>query len=200
MRRRSDDMEAPPLATLYNPSDTLSTGEFFKTIGEVTNNEPAWMTFHTAIMATAAASSIYLLKCMRDAEVDLALSSCKMSTGYKNALCEYLSPHGKPPHTFVGVSTNSETKKKVHVKKFDSQRDRSSLGNEIGGEALMKVTFPDGLFDGITCSREVSMKSGGRHGTCAVSNRVWSWAIAKWGNLHVDQTFCDRMDTLLSER
>ena len=87
-------MEAPPLANLYNPSDTLSTGEFFKLIGEVTNNGPAWMNFHTAIMATAAASSIYLLKCMRDAEVDLALSSCKMSTGYKNALCEYLSPHG----------------------------------------------------------------------------------------------------------
>ena len=44
------------------------------------------------------------------------------------------------------------------------------------------------------------MNGRGKNGSSAVANRVWSWAIAKWGNLYVDQMFCDRMDELLSEK
>ena len=44
------------------------------------------------------------------------------------------------------------------------------------------------------------MNGRGKNGSSAVANRVWSWAVARWGNLHVDQLFCDRMDELLSEK
>ena len=45
-----------------------------------------------------------------------------------------------------------KVEKKTYAKKFDSQKDRPSLGNELGPEEVSKLEFPPGLFNGIVCA------------------------------------------------
>jgi hypothetical protein len=190
------------MESLYNPIDTLGADEYFQAISEVTANS-AWMEFYFSLKQVCAASSIKLLKLTAETDIDMALRLAKLSQGYKHALSEYLAPFGKKPFVFVQPATSSRSPKsenKLWAKKFDSQKNRPSLGNEMGPKKLQEVEFPDGLFKGISHSREVPMHAKGKHGAEEVSNRVWSWDVAKWGNLHVDQPFCDHMETLLSKR
>ena len=186
---------------LHNPSDTEPVEDWFRSIGIVTKNEAAWMKFYYSILGIAAATSVQLLRKMREPDIDLALANCELSNGYKHALCEFLVPRGKKPFAFCSPAlAKPEGSKRMYLKKFNSQKARQSLGNELGVEELAKVRFPDNLFRGIVCGKEVPMNGRGKHGTSAVANRVWSWAVARWGNLHVDQMFCDRMEELLSEK
>ena len=104
-----------------NPDGTVALGAYFSSIGDVTDNKPAWMEFYKAILAVSAASSVSLLRQMRDADIETALSSCKLSLGYKRALCEYLVPRGKPHFVFEGgnAGSRSESKKrKLWSKKY----------------------------------------------------------------------------------
>jgi hypothetical protein len=184
---------------IHNPSGTTPLREYFKAIADISsNNHDKWLDFLDAIMLVSAATSINLLKKMRSADIDLALTTCNLSQGYKHALCEFLSERGGEPFVFPGdASRRKEVKKKVFKKKYESQQDRSSLGNELGVAEVAKIAFPPGLFHDIKCASGVPMKAKGRHGTEAVANRVWCWAVGKWGNLHVDITFCDKIASLL---
>ena len=197
-RRRNLNMES-----LHNPSPSENAGEYFKRISEATDNS-SWLEFYNAILKVSAATSVKLLKMAKESEIDTALGLSKLSDGYKKALCEYLAPY-QCSKVFVFGPTGPTPEAlprsmKTCSKKFKSQMDRQSLGNELGETELSQLKFPDGLFDGICCGREVPMRAKGKHGTAAVADRVWAWAIAKWGNLHVDQQFCDTMCDLLSAR
>jgi hypothetical protein len=187
---------------LYNPLDTTPLCDYFELIGNhFSNSYSSWMEFYAAIMSVSAASSIKLLKMMRSADVDLALAKCNLSLGYKHALCEYLTPLGKPEFVFAEVASTSEkATMKLCTKKHESQQQRMSLGNELGPIEVERLSFPPGLFHGINCSKQVPMAGKGAHGTEAVMSRVWCWAVGKWGNLHVDQSFCDRIGEMLEER
>lgn len=84
------------MESLHNPPDTMLLSEYFETIGALTHNVTGWMSFHRAIVMTTAASSVGLLKQMREADVDAALTLCKLSIGYKS-VCPFVSP--PVPHT-----------------------------------------------------------------------------------------------------
>lgn len=44
------------------------------------------------------------------------------------------------------------------------------------------------------------MKAKGKHFTAVVADRIFCWAVAKWGNMHVDALFCERMEEILHKR
>ena len=112
------------MESLYNPPDTMPLSEFFESIAAMTNNETAWRSFYRSILSTTAASSVGLLKKIRDADIDTALNVNKLSIGYKYALKEYLVPHGRKPFVFNGESSASVTEGKTYSKKFESQLGR----------------------------------------------------------------------------
>ena len=41
------------------------------------------------------------------------------------------------------------------------------------------------------------MPAKGKNGTEAVADMIYTWAVAKFGNAHVDSMFCDRIGHLL---
>lgn len=191
---------ARAMDSLYDPPDTLLLAEYFGAIGQMTNNVDAWTNFFRAVVSISAASSVGLLKRMRDADVDMALHAAHLSLGYKLALQEYLSPTGKPPFSFAGAVQPLVTESKTFAKKIESQKMRPTLGSELGATELLTLELPAHLFDGIKYSPTTAMPAKGKHGTEAVANLVWAWVVSRWGNLHVDQQFCDHMDDLLSAR
>ena len=190
---------ADPLESLYNPPDSFHLFEWFRIIGQLTSNEASWMKFHASVVSVCGATSVGLLRKVRASDIDMALSYASMSFGYKLALSEYMVPNGKEAHVFVGDRDKPvESRKNCH-KKFESQKDRMSLGNELGAVEVQKITLPIGLLSDIRCGAGVAMRARGRHSTSAVADRVWCWAVGRWGNLHIDSTFCDRIAKLLDE-
>jgi hypothetical protein len=156
--------------------------------------------FYLSIARITGAATVGHLKMMRSNDIDMALGAVGLSNGYKNVLCSYLVRHGAAPFVFKGDEKRVKAENKTYAKKFDSQKDRPSLGNELGPEEVSKLEFPPGLFNGIVCGQAVPMKAKGAHGTEEVANRVWRWAVAGSGNLHVDHLWLSRIEELLVAR
>lgn len=189
------------MESLYEPDADLSLSVYFNTIGTMTCNVEPWKMFHDSIVRTCGTTTVGQLKLMRSNDIDTALSACGMSNGFKTVLSSYLVRHGATPFVFGGdVKLATQTDSKTYAKKYNSQAGRPSLGNELGPAEVSKLKFPPGLFTGIACGQGVPMKGKGKHSTEAVANRVWAWAVAQWGNLHVDHIFLEHMETLLDEK
>ena len=189
------------MESLYEPDANLSLSVYFNTIGTMTCNVEPWKMFHDSIVRTCGTTTVGQLKLMRSNDIDTALSACGMSNGFKTVLSSYLVRHGATPFVFGGdVKLATQTDSKTYAKKYNSQAGRPSLGNELGPAEVSKLKFPPGLFTGIACGQGVPMKGKGKHSTEAVANRVWAWAVAQWGNLHVDHIFLEHMETLLDEK
>ena len=134
--------------SIYNPDDSKLTADWFGEIGEATGCEQAWSAFRMGVVQCTAASTIGLLRKARDNDIDAGLNASKLSVGYKDALCEYLTAKSAPPFAFtspIGTSVARETSNRGHApssamsqKKFDSQRERPPLGRELGPEMLGK--------------------------------------------------------------
>ena len=79
-------------------------------------------------------------------------------------------------------------------------QDRPTLGLELGTEGLKNLTLPKNLFDDITSSPLVPMQCKGPNGTEAVASLIFAWILSKFGNVHTDSMFNDRIGALLSEK
>ena len=111
------EMATTEMEILHNPSETRPLEDWFRSIGIVTKNEAAWMKFYYSILAIAAATSVQLLRKMREPDIDLALANCELSNGYKHALCEFLVPRGKKPFAFCSPAlAKPEGKKRTYLK------------------------------------------------------------------------------------
>ena len=198
------------MEALYAPPDSACVDEYFGRIGTTTRNEQPWHAYASTIKEITAATNVMLLKMARDSDIDMATNAAKLSSGYKVALCEYLTPQGAPPHRFAhpqiieAVSSASpaaaSSGSTLSKKKFESQRERPPLGRELGHIELSNLKLPDHIVQSITHSKGVPMKSRGPNSTEAVADLVFSWVFATYGSIHVDMAFCERMDTLLSEK
>ena len=193
---------------VYNPTNETSVRDWFEQIGEATGNEQCWATLRHSLVQVTAATNIFLLKKSRDADVDQAVANAKLSIGYKEALCDYLTPHGSAPFAFaVPVKTLKRASDKgfapasaMSKKKYASQADRPPLGRELGPDELSNLTFPENLFKSVKHSKELPMKSRGPNSTETVADALWQWVFAKYGSIHVDMAFCERVEELLNER
>lgn len=196
--------------SIYNPEETKLTAEWFGEIGDATGNEQSWCSFRMGLMQSTAASTIGLLRKARDNDVDTGLMIAKLSIGYKEALCEYLTPKGSQPFSFTspgGSCAARETSSRgcapasaMSQKKFGSQKDRPPLGRELGPEMLGKLTLPEHLFQEIKHSKETPMQARGLNSTEKVADLVWQWIFTKYGSIHVDAAFCERMEELLNAK
>ena len=115
---------------------------------------------------------------------------------------------------------------RLTAKKYGSQQARTTLSRELGVTATKALTFPPGIFQYIKHSSGLPMKAKGKHGTSKVADAIvrWiltltltltltvtltltltltltplRWVIAKYGTIHVDAEFCERMEELLLE-
>ena len=117
---------------LHNPSETRPLEDWFWSIGIVTKNEGAWMKFYYAILAIAAATSVKLLRMMREPDIDLALANCELSNGYKHALCEFLVPRGKKPFAFCSPAlAKPEGTKRMYLKSSIPRRLAHPWGTSL---------------------------------------------------------------------
>ena len=193
---------------VYNPPNEISLRDWFEQIGEATGNEQCWATLRHSVVQVTAASNVFLLKKVRDADMDMAIANAKLSVGYKDALCDYLTPTGAAPFAFaVPVKAHNRVFDRsfapasaMSKKKFASQADRPPLGRELGPDELSNLTFPEHLFQSVKHSKELPMKSRGVNSTEAVADAVWQWVFTKYGSIHVDMAFCERAEELLNER
>ena len=199
----------PPVSMddVFDPEDHVSTADWFSVIGTASSNELNWNTFRMNIVQCTAASSVGLLRKARDIDIDTAVTTAKLGVGYKDALCEYLTAKGSLPFVFRppgdgaarATSTAYAPASALSQKKFDSQKNRPPLGRELGPDQLSKLEFPDNLFQTITCSKQTAMPSRGKNSTEEVADLVWQWIFTKYGSIHVDAAFCEKVEELLSE-
>ena len=83
---------------VYNPPNEISLRDWFEQIGEATGNEQCWATLRHSVVQVTAASNVFLLKKVRDADMDMAIANAKLSVGYKDTLCDYLTPSVQSTH------------------------------------------------------------------------------------------------------
>ena len=196
---------------VYNPADETVTADYFDAIGSITGNEQSWTAFRMALITTTAAATIRLLKKLRDADINLALANAKLGVGYKDALCEYLTPRHAAPFQFIlppdhsgalaaGRRTGFAPASAMSQKKFESQQQRPPLGRELGPGELSKIALPEHLFQKVKWSQQNPMPCRGKDSTEIVADIVWQWIFTKYGTIHVDMAFCQRMEQLLNGR
>ncbi|KAL1504700.1 hypothetical protein AB1Y20_008479 [Prymnesium parvum] len=147
--------------SVRNPSDDESLADWFDGIGKATENEAPWKAFAKSISSHTAASTVGLLRQVRDADIDTALASANLSIGFKNALCQYLVPKGGKPYQFVKPEMHEARRKSAnkqgvqgkYQKKFPSQQNRLTLGRELGDQ-LSTLQLPETLLASIKHSKE----------------------------------------------
>mmetsp|Transcript_19960 Transcript_19960/g.42498 ORF Transcript_19960/g.42498 Transcript_19960/m.42498 type:complete len:149 (+) Transcript_19960:159-605(+) len=131
---------------LHAPDDATPTIEWFERIGAATANVEAWAQLAAAFVKEHAAATVFLVKQTTDSEVDILLERCKLKPGYKAALRSYLSAVGCEPFEFVGtlekeLPPEGEAAKHASI----SQRNRQSLGAELGPKELSEMIIPTNL-------------------------------------------------------
>lgn len=144
------------MEALYGPHDDQLVSDWFESISNATGiSVDCWTTFSQAISRVTAATTIGLLKQLREADVQSARLQAGLAEGYMNALTCYLVPKGVSPFSFVRATTermkklSSNGAKPLYVKKkFESQQNRTSLGRELGMAALAALEIPDEVLAG----------------------------------------------------
>ena len=189
---------------LYNPDGATGIKEWCDKIGSVNGAQDEWTRFGQSIQQVCGVAKVGLLRQCRGSDVDDARVAAKLNPGYFITLCDFLTPEGCDPFVFTGnrpqdVSNSRRTLPEgLCRKKFESQRDRPSLGHELGPEKLADLELPDHLTRVVKWSKGKPMPGKGPNSCAHVVDVIYEWAFAKWGNAHVDSPFCDRMEQLLS--
>ena len=186
-------------SALFNPPDEMGTFPYFISVGKWAQAMEKWQAFGVQVSTVVGACTVGLVRTARYDDMLLAAEKAGVGRGYVEALALFLAAEGEAPHVFAKadvVKRESSTSGGAFEKKMESQRGRKSLGVELGHD-LRTLEFPDGMFDGISWPADKPMKGRGRNSTAAVADRVWQWAILKWGNAHSDALFNDRMGVLL---
>ena len=154
-----------------------------------------------------------LLRKVRLSDVEDARLAARLNCGYLLTLCDLMTPEGAEPFEFASIkkcapaAAGRAAKGRARAlhdgvtkKKFESQRERPTLGHELGPEGLQALVLPAELLKPINWGKDRPMKAKGRmNSTGAVADIIYKWVIATYGNAHVDVNFCERMEELLSE-
>jgi hypothetical protein len=136
---------------LYNPDDHKNLSSWFTEIGAATSNLAPWEQLSRALLSVCAASTVGLLRKARAVDVDHALHNSGLSLGYKTALADYLTDMDEPPFQFATPIPSAadikeretvEMKPIIYQKKFQSQRDRPTLGSSFGSLSCRSVSRP----------------------------------------------------------
>ena len=191
-------------AHLYNPPDEAEIAVHFAKIGSANDSVEPWNSFGKSIKQHVGVHTFGNLRKAREKDVDEAVTLAKLRVGYKCQLCDYMTPLGAPAFTFDPPPTEfrpgSTNGKGIFTKRLESQRDRPSIGRELGLERLAELTLPENIFDSITWCGALPMKSKGPNSTESVADILYTWVIAQWGNAHMDALFAERMEQLLTKR
>ena len=191
------------MSAVFNPADEAAVDDWFAMIGEDNDAIDEWREFARKIIAVTGVKRIGLVRQLRLNDVEDARIAAKLKYGYTLALCDYLTPEGCPPYEFTGSKVFSERRlgqcDGITRKKFASQRDRPTLGHELGPDKLNELELPHMLFRRIKHSKSLPMRSKGKNSTEKVADCLFQWAFAKWGNVHVDVAFCETMEQLLNK-
>jgi len=200
-------MSAPNVSELYDPDDDSDVVEWTDALAEAIS-EPLWAKFGDALTTRLIITNIGELREQLDNDVDMAVRHLgSAAAGMKLKLAEYLVKKGRKPFSFghaVGIkalhvkkSTSELEWGRLNCKKLNSQKDRPTLGLELGGKGLADLALPENALSHIQYSPNTPMLAKGKNGTEAVADVIYTWAVAKFGNAHVDSMFCDRIGHLL---
>ena len=200
-------MSSPNLSELYDPDDDSDVVEWTDALAEAIS-EPLWAKFGNALATRLIITNIGELREQLDNDVDMAVRHLgSAAAGMKLKLAEYLVKKGRKPFSFrhavdikalhVKKSTSELDWGRLNGKKLNSQKDRPTLGLELGGKGLADLALPENALSHIQYSPNTPMPAKGKNGTEAVADVIYTWAVAKFGNAHVDSMFCDRIGHLL---
>lgn len=193
---------------LRAPADDVLVADWLRAMGKAMQAEDKWVRFAEALIKDSAAVNIGLLRQLRDADVDKALDKADCSNAYKNTVKNFIVPqdvkfdfiHPANDAETTGFSSESDAKARG-TKKWASQKDRPSMGRELGINSVDKLKLPEHMFKNIKHSPKKPMPGKGQNNTTeAVANCVLKWAIVKFGTVHVDKFTCDHIAEQLYER
>ena len=193
---------------LRAPADDVLVADWLRAMGKAMQAEDEWVRFAEALIKDSAAVNIGLLRQLRDADVDKALDKAECSNAYKNTVKNFIVPqdvkfdfiHPANDAETTGFSSESDAKARG-TKKWASQKDRPSMGRELGINYVDKLKLPEHMFKNIKHSPKKPMPGKGQNNTTeAVANCVLKWAIVKFGTVHVDKFTCDHIAEQLYER
>ena len=190
------------MGTLYNPANDVDVLQWMTKIGLANGTADNWKRYAGTLISTMGCSKMSVLRKMRSKDVDDARQEANLSIGYYHTLCVYLANEASDPFEFTAQPTAAAGPKLrdgIQRKKFASQRDRPTLGYELGAEGLARLALPKSL-DRIKWGPDRPMKSKGKYSTEHVADLIYAWVVAKFGNTHVDTNFCETLEDLLLQR
>ena len=192
-----------------DPDDDVLIVDWMTDVGDALEDRDRWRMAGVALSKKLVITNIGQLRDELDSDVSRALLylGCERDT-VKNKVAEFLMRAGRRPHQWAvpndvrsrAAQSQALIQGRCNTKKLLSQKDRPTLGLELGQQTLKTLKLPDQTLRKIKHSPNLAMPSKGKCSTEQVANIIYEWAIAKWGNAHVDTLFCDKVGELLHER
>lgn len=144
----------------YDPDDEVPLAEWLSAIGEVLDAEE-WAGIASSLVKKLVISTVGELRDQLDSDVHNALRQLgSRAVAIKGKLAEYLVKSGRRPHRWATPHTvqpqklhTREAAGRLNAKKFPSQKDRSTLGLELGAKGLAAIELPKHLLAQIEHSK-----------------------------------------------
>ena len=192
-----------------DPDDDVLLVDWMTDVGNALEDHDKWRLAGISLSKKLVITKVGQLRDALDSDISRALNylGCQQ-TAIKNKIAEYLMRFGRRPHRWEApneVRSRAAQGQSMHAgrsnsKKLMSQKDRPTLGLELGQRALTELELPEQALRKIKHSSNSAMPAKGENSTEHVANIIYEWAIAKWGNAHVDSLFTDKVGELLSKR